>query len=51
MIAQGIGFIKDFTKVRKTRKYYRLSKTLCGVKDQARVRRPGEKYGLNGDWP
>jgi len=46
MIAQGFGFTKDFPKKWNNSAYFRLRKILCGFKDQARDRHPGEKCGL-----
>lgn len=42
MIAQRFGFTKDFPKKRNNHVYSRLRKILCGFKEQARTRRPGE---------
>jgi len=57
MITQRFGFTKDFTKKRNNSVYSRLSKILCGFKDQVRARPSGEKCGLvvrvakeNTDW-
>ena len=46
MITQRFGFTKDFAKEWNNRVYCRLSKMLCGFKDQVRARPSGEKYGL-----
>ena len=46
MITQGFGFTKDFTKKWNNSVYSRLSKILCGFKDQVRARPSGEKCGL-----
>ena len=46
MIAQGFGFTRDFLKERNNSAYFRLKKIPCGFKEQARVRHPGEKCGL-----
>jgi len=41
------GFVtKDFTMEWNNRVYFRLSKILCGFKDQVRARPSGEKCGL-----
>ena len=41
------GFVtKDFAKERNNRVYCRLSKVLCGFKDQVRARPSGETCGL-----
>jgi len=37
---------KYFTRKRNNLVYFRLSKMLCGFKDQARARPAGEKYWL-----
>jgi len=47
MITKRFGFTKDFTKERNNHAYFRLSKMLCGFKDQVRARPSGEKCGLN----
>jgi len=44
--AQRFGFTKHFTKEWNNSVYSRLSKMLCGFKDQARARHLGEKCGL-----
>ena len=46
MITQRFGFTKDFTKKWNNSVYSRLSKMLCGFKDQVRARPSGEKCGL-----
>jgi len=46
MITQRFGFTKDFTKKWNNLVYFRLSKILCGFKDQVRARPSGEKCGL-----
>ncbi len=46
MIAQGFGCTKDFPKKWNNSAYFRLRKILCGFKDQARGRHPGEKCEL-----
>ena len=46
MITQGFGFTKDFAKERNNLVYFRLSKMLCGFKDQVRARPSGETCGL-----
>ena len=41
------GFVtKDYAKEWNNRVYFRLSKMLCGFKDQVRARPPGETGGL-----
>jgi len=46
------GFVtKDFTKKWNNSVYFRLSKMLCGFKDQVRARPSGEKCGLKPDPP
>ena len=46
MIAPRFGSTKDFAKEWNNRVYCRLSKMLCGSKDQARARPSGETGGL-----
>jgi len=46
MITQRFEFTKDFTKEWNNSVYSRLSKILCGFKDQVRARPSGEKCGL-----
>jgi hypothetical protein len=46
MITPIFGFTKDFAKEWNNRVYFRLSKILCGFKDQVRARPSGEKCGL-----
>jgi hypothetical protein len=42
------GFVtKDFAKEWNNRVYFRLSKMLCGFKDQVRARPSGETGGLH----
>jgi len=48
MITHRFGFTKDFTMEWNNRVYFRLSKILCGFKDQVRARPSGEKCGLKG---
>ncbi len=48
MITQRFGFTKDFTMEWNNRVSFRLSKILCGFKDQVRARPSGEKCGLKG---
>ena len=47
MITQKFGSTKDFTKEWNNRVYFRLSKMLCGFKDQVRARPSGETGGLH----
>ena len=47
MITQGFGSTKDFAKESNNRVYFRLSKILCGFKDQVRARPSGETGGLH----
>jgi hypothetical protein len=49
MITQRFGFTKDFTMEWNISVYSRLSKMLCGFKDQVRTRPSGEKCGLVDD--
>jgi hypothetical protein len=45
------GFVtKSFTKKWNNSVYSRLSKRLCGFKDQVRARPSGEKSGLDNLW-
>ena len=45
------GFVtKDFKKKWNNSVYSRLSKMLCGFKDQVRARPSGEKCGLGGGY-
>jgi hypothetical protein len=46
MITQRFGFTKDFAKKWNNSVYSRLSKILCGFKDQVRARPTGEKCRL-----
>ena len=46
MIAPRFGSTKDFAKERNNLVYFRLSKMLCGFKDQVRARPSGETGGL-----
>ena len=46
MITQGFGSTKDFAKEWNNLAYFRLSKMLCGFKDQVRARPSGETGGL-----
>ena len=46
MITQRFGSTKDFAKEWNNRVYFRLSKMLCGFKDQVRARPSGETGGL-----
>ena len=46
MITPGFGSTKDFAKKWNNRVYFRLSKILCGIKDQVRARPSGETGGL-----
>ena len=46
IITPRFGFTKDFAKEWNNRVYFRLSKILCGFKDQVRARPSGEKCGL-----
>ncbi len=46
MIAQGFGVTRNFLKERNNSAYFRLKKTPCGFKQQARARHTGEKCGL-----
>ena len=46
MITPRFGSTKDFAKERNNRVYFRLSKMLCGFKDQVRARPWGETCGL-----
>jgi hypothetical protein len=46
MITQRFEATKDFAKEWNNRVYFRLSKILCGLKDQVRARSSGEKCGL-----
>jgi hypothetical protein len=46
MIAQGFGFTGDFLMERNNSAYFRLKKTPCEFKEQARTRHPGEKCEL-----
>ncbi len=45
MIAQGFGFTRGFVKEWNNNVYFRLNKTPCGFKEQARARQSGEKCG------
>jgi hypothetical protein len=47
MFTPRFGFIEDFAKKRNNLVYFRLSKMLCGFKDQVRARPSGETYGLS----
>ena len=47
MIAPRFGSTKKFAKERNNSVYFRLSKILCGFKDQARARPSGETCGLH----
>ena len=47
MITPRFGFTKDFAKEWNNRVYFRLSKILCGFKDQVRARPSGETGGLH----
>jgi hypothetical protein len=47
VITQVFGFTKDFAKEWNNRVYCRLSKMLCGFKDQVRARSSGETGGLH----
>ena len=47
MIAQRFESTKDFAKEWNNRVYSRLSKILCGFKDQVRARPSGETCGLH----
>ena len=47
MITQRFGSTKDFAKEWNNRVYFRLSKMLCGLKDQVRARPAGETGGLH----
>ena len=47
MITQRFGFTKDFAMEWNNRVYFRLSKMLCGFKDQVRARPSGETGGLH----
>ena len=47
MITQRFGSTKDFAKKWNNRVYFRLSKMLCGFKDQVRARPSGETGGLH----
>ena len=46
MITPRFGFTEDFAKEWNNRVYFRLSKILCGFKDQVRARSSGETCGL-----
>ena len=46
MITPRFGFTKDFAKEWNNRVSFRLSKILCGFKDQVRTRPSGETDGL-----
>ena len=46
MITPRFGSTKDFTKKRNNSVYSRLSKILCGFKDQVKARPSGETGGL-----
>ena len=46
MITQRFGFTKNFAKEWNNIVYCRLSKNLCGFKDQVRACPSCEKYGL-----
>ncbi len=46
---QRFGFTGNFPKQWNNSVHFRLRKTPCGFKDQARTRHPGEKCGLNID--
>jgi len=46
MITQRFGFTKDLAIAWNNSVYFRLSKILCGFKDQVRTRSSGEKCGL-----
>ena len=46
MITPRFGFTKDFAKECNNNVYCRLSKILCGFKDQVRARPSGETGGL-----
>ena len=46
MITPRFGFTKDFAKEWNNNVYCRLSKILCGFKDQVRARPTGETGGL-----
>ena len=45
MITPRFGSTKDFGKERNNLVYFRLSKMLCGFKDQVRARPSGETFG------
>jgi hypothetical protein len=47
MITPRFGFTKDFAKKWNKLVYFRLSKILCGFKDQVRARPSGETCGLH----
>ena len=47
MITQRFGSTKDFAKEWNNRVYFRLSKILCGLKDQVRARPSGATCGLH----
>ena len=47
MITQRFESTKGFAKGQNNRVYSRLSKNLCGFKDQVRAHQSGEKIGLN----
>ncbi|MCZ6669059.1 MAG: hypothetical protein O6932_10385, partial [Gammaproteobacteria bacterium] len=47
IIAQGFESTRDFLKERNNSAYCRLKKILCGFKEQARARHPGDKGGLS----
>jgi len=47
IITPRFGFTKDFAKEWNNRVYFRLSKILCGFKDQVSARPSGETCGLH----
>ena len=49
MITQRSGSTKDFAKEWNNRVYLRLSKMLCGFKDQVRARPSSETGGLHSE--
>ncbi len=46
MITQGFGFTRNFLKKRNNSAYFRLKKTSCESKEQARASDTGKKCGL-----
>ena len=46
MITPRFGFTEHFAKEWNNRAYFRLSKMLCGFKDQVKARPSGETCGL-----